>query len=108
MIQAPAVVHPKQPCQTCGYESEHRCRIHPARVAHCHWQIGWICHECLLAMEQMVRAGTPDNIAGQKLLEARFVLCPGCAWDEAIYEDAQRELEEFLHTVDNTVRGGFE
>lgn len=105
---AQPVVHPKRPCQTCGYECAERCRVHPDRVAHKCWWGTWVCHECDHAADQLIRNGLDSKTAVQKLLEARFVLCPGCAYDEAIFEDAQRELEEFLHEVDNTVRGGFE
>jgi hypothetical protein len=41
-------------------------------------------------------------------LEQRFVLCPGCAYEEAVYEDSVRELDLMLRDIEDTVRAGYE
>jgi hypothetical protein len=57
----------------------------------------WFCHECEADINSDPQFRTRNwAILAKRQLEKRFVLCPGCAYEEAIYEDAQRELEQFL------------
>ena len=82
---------PKLPC-TCGYETEHRCFVHPGRPAHIMTNRIWLCHDC---MHELGSNYSDHNVA--HLIERRWVLCPNCAWDEAAIENEQRELDKFLN-----------
>lgn len=86
----------KKPCHACGVEGTWRCTIHPERVAHRSWHLTQVCHECDAVITTFIRAGYDSRTAELKLLESRFILCPSCAHEQALFEDAERELENFL------------
>lgn len=87
----------KKKC-SCGYETEYRCKIHPSRPAHIMTHNVWLCHDCEARFSTYEHGALYDTkeYALYRFLEQNFVLCPGCAHEQAIFEDAQKELEHFL------------
>lgn len=84
---------------SCGYETDWRCRIHTSRAGHiCYGQVK-LCHECAAEAERYVRSGLTHAQAGLKLLEKQFILCPGCAHEMAILEDAERATDAFWQSL---------
>lgn len=56
----------------------------------------WLCHDCFELLRADPTYDHDREYAIARFLEKRFVLCPGCAYEAALFEDAQRELENFL------------
>jgi hypothetical protein len=62
-----------------------RCFKHNQLVQGCSGWVG-LCRICLDQFNH-----SPEYL--RSLVESQYVLCPNCAWEEAILEDAQREVE---------------
>ena len=95
--------------------NETKCRVHPDRKGNI-WVCGLgteLCQSCFDKFKREYPNSSGDdyrNIVLGWIQTQTSIVCPGCAHEMAILEDAQRELDEFLKncTADETVRMGFE
>ena len=80
------------------------CRVHPERKAEV-WVYGagtQLCQFCYDAFKRVCPNNTIQNYGNVVLgwiQEQTAILCPGCAQEQAIFEDAERELDTFLQTA---------
>jgi len=91
--------------------NETKCRVHRDQKGQV-WVCGpgtELCDSCFAAFEREYPNSSGDrNVVLGWIQRQTSIMCPGCAHEAAFLEDAQREVEEFLQEVDNTVRVGFE
>lgn len=95
--------------------NDSKCRVHPDRKGTT-WVCGdgtQLCDFCYSAFKRECPNSGGDDYRKHVLgwiQQQTSILCPGCAHDFAILEDAQREVEAFLKLTipDESVRVGFE
>lgn len=81
-----------------------RCFKHNLPVEGCS---GWL-PMCGICLKEFPGSDWERERWMRQAVESQYVLCPGCAYDEALFEDAQRELDRFLSFPGRPVLAGFD